>query len=528
MMHRGIGKMLICLVVALCLPAPTKATGFEEIAQALGHRSKGWWSAHGVLRTRQTLLYNLDLDHGLTPSGQSLYPVPLNDPDAQTLSAVDMRLRTDLAFRTPGGGMALNIRVDVLDNLRLGGAPEGHPTATGTQSVPQAAFRIKRAYGMALTPFGFLAAGRMGSHFGLGMLTHGGDCPDCDSGDAADRLAFVTPLFGHFWAVAYDFSATGPSSARKSGAPGIDLEPTDNVNTVTVAFMKTHTKEARKRRLRADRSSVEYGALVSHRWQMQDIPADYLPTVQSITIDPAQVVERGFTATVVDAWSRVATPWMRLEAEVAVLTSTIEQPSLIPGVSLHDPLESLQIGGAFESDFGPWNGELRGGLDAGYASGDPSPGFGGSFAGPTERSPAAGDLNGHQAAHPHDLRIDNFRFHSDYRVDRILWREIVGTVTDAIYIRPHLDWQIAEIGPGILTSRLAVVASFAAQANSAPGGESALGVEIDPSLAYLSRDGFGLALDYAVLFPLAGLDNKLLGLAAQPAQLLRLRIGFGF
>ena len=73
-----------------------------------------------------------------------------------------------------------------------------------------------------------------------------------------------------------------------------------------------------------------------------------------------------------------------------------------------------------------------------------------------------------------------------------------------------------------------MVASFAAQANSAPGGESALGVEIDPSLAYLSRDGFGLALNYAVLFPLAGLDNKLLGLAAQPAQLLRLRISFGF
>ena len=36
-----------------------------------------------------------------------------------------------------------------------------------------------------------------------------------------------------------------------------------------------------------------------------------------------------------------------------------------------------------------------------------------------------------------DNRIDNFRFHSDYRVDRILFREIIGTVTDAMYAKPH-------------------------------------------------------------------------------------------
>jgi hypothetical protein len=34
-----------------------------------------------------------------------------------------------------------------------------------------------------------------------------------------------------------------------------------------------------------------------------------------------------------------------------------------------------------------------------------------------------------------DLDIRNFRFNQDYRVDLILWREIIGGVTDALYIR---------------------------------------------------------------------------------------------
>ena len=85
---------------------------------------------------------------------------------------------------------------------------------------------MKRAYGEALTPFGALAIGRMGSQWGLGMLANAGDCLDCDSGDAADRIAFVTSDRGHLWAVAYDFSATaGHSLQRKRLAAAIDFAP---------------------------------------------------------------------------------------------------------------------------------------------------------------------------------------------------------------------------------------------------------------------------------------------------------------
>ncbi|MEO7094271.1 MAG: TIGR04551 family protein, partial [Polyangiales bacterium] len=117
-----------------------------------------------------------------------------------------MRLRTDFAAYAVGGAVAVKTRIDVLDNVPLGGSPVGIPSASSTQrSDGGGAFRIKRAWGEARTPFGILAAGRMGNAWGLGMLANGGDCADCDSGDAQDRIAFVTPLAGLIWAAAYDF-----------------------------------------------------------------------------------------------------------------------------------------------------------------------------------------------------------------------------------------------------------------------------------------------------------------------------------
>lgn len=70
------------------------------------------------------------------------------------------------------------------------------PAVTSTQLALSDAIRVKRLYGEAVIPFGLVAAGRMGSHWGLGMLTNGGDCADCDSGDSADRIALITPLVG--------------------------------------------------------------------------------------------------------------------------------------------------------------------------------------------------------------------------------------------------------------------------------------------------------------------------------------------
>ena len=122
-----------------------------------------------------------------------------------------------------------------------------------------------------------------------------------------------------------------------------------------------------------------------------------------------------------------------------------------------------------------------------------------------------------------DNRIDNFRFHPDYRIDRILFREIIGTVTDAVYVRPHARARrCCAIAAGDAPRRASRgIASWAVdREHSTPSGDApARRRDRSRASSYASRDGFGAALEYAVLFPLAGLDNPAAHLSAQPAQL---------
>ena len=504
-----------------------QATGFTDIGQDITPRDKADVKVDGYMRLRAEALYDMDLNRGLTPSGQPLYPVSLSDPTSKTLTYADSRFRTDVAIYAPGGTMAVKSRIDVLDNIALGSNPEGIPAASTRYEQGSRAFRVKRAYGEVLTPIGMLAAGRMGNAWGMGMLANGGDCPDCDGGDAADRVMFLSPLAGHIFAVAYDFSATELTAPRPDGTRYIDLEPSADVRTVTFAFLRYKDPLSRARRRTAGLTTVEYGAYVSHRWQNDDIPLTYLPTDQAVPITASQVMARGYQATAFDAWARLTTPMLHVEVEAAYLDASVQQPSLFPGALFHQPVTSSQLGAALESEVAKAGGDVGAGLDLGYASGDPSPGFG---AYPQLGAPPAkpGDLDGPKANPPFDNHVDNFRFNSDYRIDQILFREIIGTVTGAAYLRPHARWTLARFGGGGIEASVAGIGSMAMYGESTPGGKKPLGVEIDPTLTYANGDGFFMWLDYAVLFPLAGLDNPDQHLLAKPAQLGRVRLAYMF
>jgi hypothetical protein len=124
--------------------------------------------------------------------------------------------------------------------------------------------------------------------------------------------------------------------------------------------------------------------------------------------------------------------------------------------------------------------------------------------------------------------VNNFRFNSNYLIDRILFHEIIGTVTDAVYLRPHARMEPIRWSKGSLELALFSVISFAVDASSTPGGKQPLGVELDPTVTYRSDYGFEAALEQATLIPLAGFDNPALNLSAKPAQLWRLRLAYGF
>lgn len=513
----------------LLIAGRANATGFTDVGQDLKPRTKTEVNVEGYFRVRGELLHNLDLDRGLSPSGQALFPTAAADPRAQTLTYGDMRLRTDVAMYTAGGAVAVKTRIDVLDNMALGGSAAGVPSASSTQRAGGAdALRIKRAYGEVLLPFGVLAAGRMGAHWGLGMVANGGDCADCDSGDAQDRVALISPLAGHIFAAAYDMAWSGPLANRRDGVRRIGVAPSTQVHGATFAILNWNDPLAHERRRAAGKTTFNYGLTVSHRWQDRDAPYEYLPIAQGAR-SSTTVMARGFSATLFDAWFRVVFPHGRIEGEAAVLYGRVEQPSLIPGVLSNHPVTSRQIGAALQTELGAPQDFAGGGLDGGYASGDSAPGFGASND-PLLPAPRRGDLDGPQANLPYDRTVDNFRFHPDYRIDRILFRELVGTVTDAWYMRPHARVDVMRLRTGTLRASVAAVASWAIHGSSTPSGDRALGLELDPTLAFASKDGFAVALEGAVFFPGNAFNNPdpAYRLTARPAQLLRVRLMFGF
>ncbi len=526
-------RALAASLAALLSAEAAADASFAEAGQDLVPRERAEVAVDGFLRVRAEHLYNFDLDRGLTPSGRPLFAVPLADPTAQGLSYADARLRADVAVYAPGGAVAVKMRADLIDDFPLGGAPEltvGYGVApTPAASPGQRPLRllsIKRAYGEAVLPIGVLSAGRMGAHWGLGMLAGGGDCLDCNGGDAADRIAFVTPVAGHLWAVAYDFGAIGPTTQRVDGRRAIDLEPSDDVRSLTFAVLNWKSPDTRLRRRAANKATFEYGASFSLRAQENDVPAHYLPAETPVPLDPSQLMRRGYRAGVFDGWARFTSGWARIEAEAALMLASVEQVSLVPGVLLRDDVRSTQLGAAVQSAFGSDESPFEFGLDFGFASGDPAPGFGAYP--PPGGAAVPGEMDAPQASLPRDTRIDNFRFHPDYRIDRILFAEILGTVTDAAYVRPHARYRFATHGRAQLTLHLAAVASRALFASSTPGGRPELGVEVDSALAFTSTDGLNALLEHAFLFPLAGLANPDANLSPTPAQLVRLRLAYVF
>lgn len=118
---------LIAGAAALIAPATAGATGFTDIGEDIVPRTDVAVRVDGYLRARAVDYYNLDLDRGTTPSGQTLFPVPLGSPGAQSLTYADMRLRTDVAVYAPGGMVAVKARIDLLDNVALGSDAAGRP-----------------------------------------------------------------------------------------------------------------------------------------------------------------------------------------------------------------------------------------------------------------------------------------------------------------------------------------------------------------------------------------------------------------
>ncbi len=430
---------------------------------------------------------------------------------------------------------------------------QGPPTA-GVNSL-QNSISVERVWGEYMTPVGQLRFGRMPGQWGLGMLENAGDGIDSDYQTNLDRIMFVTgikPLdlyFGGMW----DFVSTGPTNATAYSVYG--GEPYNVCNLCNVnewaAFVAHKTNPEVQRLALAHGDLVVNGGLYAKfRSQYLDVnstvPEGSGQTPQSVDTNlPDNGLEsRRAWAFTPDLWVQALWQKLRVEAEAAFVGGEIGGLQA-PGFDAvyNDTADIRQWGVAVQTEYKAIEDKLDLQFGFGWASGNPWT---------YNTAPAAGAANNGAIVQGPQLPqafndigpLSEFAFHPDYRVDLIFFRNILQRVQGAYYFRPSVDYDFLKHANGEkFGGGAAVIWSRASDFIQTPGHHRDLGVELDVSLYYQSKDGslnddptklggFYAMLQYGVFFPLAGLDyflpTNLPDSSLATAQAVRLFLGIAF
>ncbi len=99
--------------------------------------------------------------------------------------------------------------------------------------------------------------------------------------------------------------------------------------------------------------------------------------------------------------------------------------------------------------------------------------------------------------------MTQFIFNRDYFVDMILWRHLIGAVTNAAYAKPFLSYDLTKS----IGFKVANITSFALKPVATPGNSVMYGTEFDGDLGYYGNHIF-LGISYGVLFPLGAMAHN--------------------
>ncbi len=434
--------------------------------------------------------------------------------------------------------LRVHATVDVLDNVVLGSTPDYallRPDAplvvfSGGQAPPSAgrnslvdSVRVKEAYGEASTIIGLLRVGRMASHWGLGILANGGTHIDSDYGDYVDRIMLVTRLWGVYIAGAYDFVGSGLLAADPNqffGQP-YDATPIDNVHEGVLAFFQRPLTDE-DRALRAKRLDVErrpvfdWGVYTVFRRQRYDATSAHQPTyapevtgaggfpkdntVTPKTFDDFVFLPREAWAVVPDFWARFlwhpsAGDALRIELEAVAIFGEFSAAQDVGETNTARTVR--QWGGVLQSEYRHYG--LKVGLELGAASGDEAQYLG------LRDNINFFELDAQGQTVP-NRTITNFKFDQNYYVDLLLFREVIGAVTNAVYAKPTIAYDLFEGSDDSLGGQLDVITAWPLEPSATPGRGDWYGVEFDLSLFYQAAKRFRMDLAWGTLIPGSAFD----------------------
>jgi uncharacterized protein (TIGR04551 family) len=492
----------------------------------------------GYFRLRTNWFKNFHLGFNDQGPGGAPFPRPFSCGEnvscgSDTLQSVDMRLRLDPTINI-GETAKIHLQLDALDNVVLGSTPvtqtqPGSGTGTGlptgfddNQAPPEAGFnhyadsiRIKRAWAEVETSLGQITFGRQPWHWGLGIYSNSGgydpfsdvyDVND-DFGDTVDRVMFRTRVPGTQIdaALAMDWAATGPTAgqsglylesdpyAGRTGSRPLDLDDTDDVSQWTVMLTRFDAPELFREAVERGEWAFNYGGFVVYRTQNNELVPDLDNDDAAVPGVPLRSVNRGLTTYTPDVWFRVGKGKLSIEGEGVLTLGSIENVSDLEPARTGEA-EILRFGGVLRTKYSALDGTMRIGLEGGVASGDVA-----------DTSPAgAMHIGNLQILDPaNGSSLGTFLFDRDYDIDLILFREIIGAVTNAFYVRPSLTYEVSDD----IEASINGVISGSVRPQGTPGNARMYGVELDAVAGYRTGNFF-LGLAGGILFPFNALEHK--------------------
>jgi uncharacterized protein (TIGR04551 family) len=578
--------------------------GDEASALEQARRRSKVVEVEGYFRVRTDYLYKMNMDQGYqTANGANPYALPPFPVPAECATGAyvdqtcpdkgmgdgNMRLRIEPTINI-SDQVRVRTQFDIFDNLVLGSTPDSLITSfvpsqsqsvavgqtssaaptdimSSTQNSYANSILAKRAWGEIDSEIGSLRFGRMPWHFGRGMYFNRGECADCDGGTTVDRLMALTTIYGHQLALAWDFGAQGyhigytDLGQKNTGGFPMDLTQKDDVTQFMAAITRVDDDKTWRERIAAGDVVVNYGAQLVYRSQdyatFSMNPASNSPyTLSGYNSGvPLSSADFGNSLTtnvnallfIPSIWFKLGWKALTLEFEGDMLAGKMGNagPLRINNTNTSDQgLKILQAGWVLASQLKLYNDSLFIGFETGGATGDQAElGY----------DPAVGGASG-GFYYPYlnyrwkfvpqpagDRNLNDFHFSPEYHVDEILFRRILGTVSNAIYFKPSIAYWLdldsrRQNDVGISGS---VIYSIAPVPVSTPGNSMNYGVEMDLGLQYRNlRENIYAGATWGVFWPMGALSRSVGNDSANPlwshpedanaAQVIRTFVGIKF
>jgi uncharacterized protein (TIGR04551 family) len=521
----------------------------------------------GYYRMRTDYLYKMNMDQGYNGAGPVTALPPFPTPSECLTSSQNagsavpacndkgmgngnMRLRIEPTLNI-SDQVRVRTQFDVFDNLILGSTPDSLLNITGadqtkggqttsaasadvlsnTQNTYTGSILAKRAWGEIDTELGSLRFGRMPWHFGRGMYFNRGDCADCDGGTTVDRMMILTTIYGHQLALAWDFGAQGyhvgytDLGQKNMGGLPMDLTQKDDVTQYMAAITKIDDDKTWRERIAAGDVVVNYGAQLVYRSQdyaTYNITAysgsAYAANTQAALSGNDLGNDKTLTTNVnallfiPSLWFKLGWKALTLEFEGNMLAGKLGNagPLRLGTTSNDQGLTILQAGWVLASQLKLYSDSLFIGFETGGATGDQAELAGTGTSSDPFYYPY---LNYRWKFVPQptgDRNLNDFHFSPEYHVDEILFRRILGTVTNAIYFKPSISYwlELDSRRRNDLGISGSIIYSIAPVPVSTPGNSMNYGVEMDLGLQYRNQhENIFAGVTWGVFWPMAALKR---------------------